>query len=265
LHQSGQALTFVRYISEIQTEIPDNLNNIMDVMFKTAFKIVLLFFLLNPLSQAIAQNSHSGIDSVFGFDPLLYNGKQYTYRAARNANGNPYLFENGFLKGWITVMDKTFQSLDLNYDIVNQVLLLKYVDHAGATIILEVSESWLSSFGIGASEFELDQLDGIKPVIYQVIKKGQVRVQYHWQKELNLENVLSTPIYAFSKAKRTNSLWLNGKEYVYEKNRDFLKGFDPVVKVKVRNYLKNNKIKVNKSSDNAIHALVNYCNTLLNL
>jgi hypothetical protein len=264
LHQSGPALTFVRYISEIQTDIQDNLNNIMDVMFKTAFKIIFFLFLFNPFSLAIAQNSYSGIDSVFGFDPLLYNGTQYTYRAARNANGNPYLFENGFQKGWITVMDKTYQSLDLNYDIVNQVLLLKYVDHAGAIIILEVSQSWLSSFGIGASEFELEKQDSYKPVIYQVLKKGQVRVQYHWQKELNLENTLSTPVYAFSKAKRTNSLCLNDKEYVYEKNRDFLKVFDPVIRVKVRNYLKNNKIKVNKSSDHAILALVNYCNTLLN-
>jgi len=233
-------------------------------MFKRAFKFVLLLFLFNPLGRVTAQNIHSGIDSVFGFDPLLYNGRQYTYRAARSANGNPYLFENGFQKGWITVMDHTFQSLDLNYDIVNQVLLLKYIDHAGATIIIEVSESWLSSFGIGASEFELKQQDGLKPVIYQVIKKGQVGVQYHWQKELNLENVLSTPVYAFSKAKRSNSLCLNGKKYVYEKNRDFLNVFEPVIKVKVKNYLKNNKIKVNKSSDNAILALVNYCNTLLN-
>lgn len=232
-------------------------------MLRAALKIFLSLLLLIPLCRATAQNSRSGIDSVFGFDQVLYNGRQYIYQIPKNATGNPFLFGGGFEKGWITVMDRTYSDLLLNYDIVNQALLMKYVDVAGAIVVLEISESWLNSFGIGTTEFKLHQQGGIRPVFYQVIRNKSLAVQYYWRKELNLENVTSTPVYAFSQPKRTSILNLQGKEYAYDKNRDFLKVFDPVNQVKIRNYLRNRKIKVNKSSDIAIQELVNFCNTLI--
>lgn len=161
-------------------------------------------------------------------------------------------------------MNRTYDDLSLNYDILNQALLLKYRDHAGATIVIEVSDSWLNSFGIGSFIFKLREQDGLRPLIYQVIKDSSVEVQYHWQKELNLENVASTPVYAFSKPKRNSTVNINGKEFAYENNREFIKAFKDDIQVRIKYYLRVNKIKVKKSSDKAIGSLVNYCNTLLN-
>jgi len=232
-------------------------------MLKPVLIIAFQLLLLSPFYRATAQNNPSGTDTIFGFDPVLYNGRQYTYKSPRNSTGHPFLFDD-FQKGWINVKDRTYNDLDLNYDILNHVLLLKYIDHAGARVVLEISDSWLRTFAIGNSVFELRQQGGLRPVIYQFIESGDVKVQYHWQKELNLENVTSTPVYAYSKPKRNSRVNINGNEFTYEKNREFARAFKDDIQIKVRNYLKINKIKVNKSSDSAIRSLVNYCNTLLN-
>ncbi len=232
-------------------------------MFKSAVFFILPLLLFIPLSRTRAQNNVSATDTVFGFDPVLYNGRQYTYLPPGNSTGDPFLFE-GFQAGWVNVLDRTYHDLNLNYDIVNQVPLLKYTDHGGARVVIEVSDSWLKSFGIGNRVFELRQQGGVRPVIYQVIESGDVKVLYHFQKELNLENVTSTPVYAFSMPKRFSSVEINGKNFAYEKNRDFVNAFNENIQVNIKNYLKTNKIKVKKSSDITINSLVNYCNTLLN-
>ncbi len=227
---------------------------------KTGLSIILLITALIPTA---AQSASSGIDTIYGSDPLLFNGRQYIYQIPPGSSGNPFLSGPEFHKGWITIADRQYQHLDLNYDIVNQVLLLKYLDQAGYTIVIEVSESWLTSFGIGTSEFEFIRQNNL-PFIYQVIQSENVKVRYHWQKELKLENVMTSAAYAFIGPIKTSLLVIHGTEYEYKKNRDFVKAFDPAIQIRISKYLKNNKIKVNKASDTSVRALVNFCNTLIN-
>lgn len=229
-------------------------------LFKTGFSILLLLIALIPAS---AQSSSEGIDTIYGSDPLLFNGRQYIYQIPPGSSGNPFLSGPEFQKGWITIGDRQYPHLDLNYDIVNQVLLLKYIDQEGYTMVIEISESWLSRFGIGNSEFEFIRRDD-KPSIYQVIKSPNIQVRYLWQKELKLENVMTSASYAFSIPRKTSWLVINGTEYEYKKNRDFVKAFDPARQITISKYLKSNKIKVNNASDASILALVNFCNTLIN-
>jgi hypothetical protein len=234
----------------------------MDIMFRSTLKIFFSLLLLSPFLSATAQQDHAGIDTIFGFDPVLYNGRHYTF-APRTTSGNPFLFESGFEKGWIKVMDRTYSNLNLNYDIVSHVLLLKYVNHEGSTIILEISQSWLNAFGIGSSRFELRPVPGAQPIIYQAIGNKPVGILYYWKKELKLDNVLNTPSYIFSKPERTNTLRINGKEVPYSRNREFINAFNPSIQVKVSNYIRNNKIKVKKAPDQTMEELLNYCNTLI--
>jgi hypothetical protein len=229
-------------------------------LLRTGFSIILFTITLIPAS---AQSSSEGIDTIYGSDPLLFNGRQYIYQIPPGTSGNPFLFGPEFQKGWITIADRQFPHLDLNYDIVNQVLLLKYIDQAGYTMVIEISESWLTRFGIGASEFEFVRRND-KPLIYQVIQSEDIQVRYFWQKELKLENVMTNAAYAFSTPRKTSWVVLHGTEFEYKKNRDFVKAFDLAKQLPISKYLKNNKIKVNTASDASIRLLVNFCNTLIN-
>ena len=228
--------------------------------FKTGFSIILCITSLVP---AAAQSAYPGIDTIYGSDPLLFNGRQYIYQIPPGSSGNPFLSGPEFQKGWITIADRQYQHLDLNYDIVNQVLLLKYIDKAGYTMVIEVSESWITRFCIGTSEFEIIRQND-KPLIYQVFKSENVDVKYYWYKELKLENVMTTASYAFVGPRKTSWLVIHGTEHEFKKNRDFVKAFAPASQTYVSKYLKNNKIKVNNASDASIRALVNFCNTLIN-
>jgi hypothetical protein len=229
-------------------------------LLKTGLSIILFITALIPTS---AQSASAGIDTIYGSDPLLFNGRQYIYQIPPGSSGNPFLSGPQFQKGWITIADRQYQHLDLNYDIVNQVLLLKYLDQAGYTMVIEVSESWLTSFGIGTSEFEFIR-ENNQPFIYQVIQSENVKIRYYWQKELKLENVMTTAAYAFIGPRKTSLLVIHGTEYEYKKNRDFVKAFEPASQTYISKYLKNNKIKVNNASDASIRVLVNFCNTLIN-
>ena len=226
----------------------------------TGLSVILCIIALIP---TVAQSASPGIDTIYGSDPLLFNGRQYIYQIPPGSSGNPFLSGPEFQKGWITIGDRQYTQLDLNYDIVNQVLLLKYLDQTGYTIVIEVSESWLTRFGIGTSEFEIIRQNN-KPIIYQVLNSENVNVRYYWQKELKLENVMTTAAYAFLGPRKTSLLVIHGMEYEYKKNRDFVKAFDPASQTYISKYLKNNKIKVNNASDASIRALVNFCNTLIN-
>jgi hypothetical protein len=228
-------------------------------LLKTGFSLFLFVIALNPAS---AQTSSEGIDTIYGSDPLLFNGRQYIYQIPPGSSGNPFLYGSGFQKGWIVIGDRKYQHLDLNYDIVNQVLLLKYIDQAGYTMVIEVSESWLTNFGIGDSDFEFVR-GNEKASIYQVFQSENVKVRYLWKKELKLENVMTSASYVFSGSRRTSWLVIHGRDYEYKKNKDFVKAFNPAKQAAISKYLKNNKIKVNNASDASIRALVGFCNTLI--
>lgn len=227
-------------------------------------KIVFSVLLLIPFSRAVGQDNHNGVDPVYGFDPVLYNGRYYTYKTPVNAKGTPFLSQNGFEKGCITVMDKFYQDLELNYDIYNQVLVLKYINPEGESIIFEVCESRLNSFSIGPSEFELVRRADGRQAICQFFKSGSVKVQYFWKKDLKLDNVLGVPSYSYLKPVREQILIVKNKESGFKNNRDFIRSFDPSVQVKIGNYLKNNRIKLKKVTDKVMMELLNFCNAQIN-
>ena len=229
-------------------------------LFQCSFLITCIF--LNSIS---AQENLPGTDSVFGFDQLLYNGRVYTYQVPRNAKGSPMLFETGFELGTLTVQGNTYKDLALNYDVFNQLLLLKYIDHKGSTTILSVSESRVGGFTIGRSCFEMNYQPGSKPVISQFFKADHITVRYYWRKTLKLDNTFGTQVFVFSVPLREQTVTVDGREQPYRKNKEFIKAFKPSVQENINNYLKVNKIKILKVSDAAITDLISYCNTQLAL
>jgi hypothetical protein len=70
--------------------------------------------------------------------------------------------------------------------------------------------------------------------------------------------------YVFSPPAKTSWVVIHGMKLEYKKNKDFIRNFDPGLQTHIAKFLKNRRIKVNKTSDASMQALVNYCNTLIN-
>ncbi len=197
-------------------------------------------------------------DTLYGFDPILYNGRHYTYVMPRNADGSPFLYQ-AFSEGNVTIRGKVYAGVVLNLDLLNQALVMKYVDHQGATVMLEIPDSWLTRARIGTDEFIPVVRDDGTHAYNQVIGEGGIRFQYALRKELNLDNRYGSPQYVFSRVIRSQYAEIQGKLFAFRNNRSFVHLFEESVQSEIINYLKNNKIKVKKAPASAMGSLAGFC------
>lgn len=222
--------------------------------------ITILFFII--FCDAIeAQVFSYNSDTVYGFDPLLFNGRIYTWVSPRNTAGDPYLTGKEFLPGEVSVRGKSYANLDLNYDIFNQQLLLKYTSKEGAVRILEISKSWLETFRLDRMLFEyVPEGEGR---IYQVFTSELVKIRYFWKKDLKLDNFHGTSVYTYSKPVRTCWVTVQGVNSNYRNNREFVKAFPESLRKQLVIYMREKNIKVQKVHDILMEELVQFGNSLL--
>ena len=217
--------------------------------------------MLSYSGNLLSQEKAEEFDKVYGLDQLLYNGIKYTYFLPSGTGGNQYLISPDYIKGDLTIREKTFNDVMLNYDIYNQQLLLQYVTGTGALNVLEVSKAWLSSFKLGNMHFEyLDA--GKESRFYQLLGDGPVRILYYWHKSLKLDMAYGTTNYTFSPAVKETFILLNDKIIPFGNKRGLLNIFEGEKRDKLKTYLSKYRIKLKKASDHMIAVLANYVSEL---
>jgi len=219
------------------------------------FRCIFYILFLSAISVA-AQTYEEAPDSVYGLDPLLYNGRIYTFVAPFNTIGNQYLTGTTFIDGEVQIFDKVYSNLLLNYDVYNKELLIRYRNEKGAILVVALSKQRIESFSLGERYFETRP--GEDFTFEQVIGTGNVKVLYRWKKSLVPSNV--NKAFAFSKAVKDRYIEVNGQVNIFRNNRDFIKSFPDVYQLEIRDYIKANKIKVNKATDPAMHDLTEFGN-----
>jgi hypothetical protein len=221
--------------------------------------LVILSFLFSQIM--FSQEAGFENEKAFGLDPLLYNGKKYTYFLPSGTGGHQFLVSPEYLKGSVTIKGKTYTDLELNYDIFNQELLIRYRNETGATSILEVSEAWLESFSLGDSRFEYIHHEN-DAGIYQVLGSGSVRILYTWKKELKLETGTNPARYNFTLPKRATSLEIDNTVVPFRSRGSLIKIFPPECNEMIKDYLQQHKIRIKSSSDQSMSRLADFLNGL---
>ncbi|MBE0648775.1 MAG: hypothetical protein IH596_13475 [Bacteroidales bacterium] len=218
---------------------------------------LLLTCLLLLSGQLFSQDAARDLDQVYGLDQTLYNGKKYTYFILYSTTGHQYLLSPQYSYGSVTIKGTRYDHVFLNYDIFNQQLLLKYLDKTGAAITIELSKAWLEGFTMSDKNFELLHLEQ-EPCFYQVLGKGPLQILYHWRKSLDLETVVGSANYIFKSPVRDSFVLKDGQLLRFSSKRSFIKLFDPEQKLAIKSYMRKNKIKIRKSSDLAMAAMIDY-------
>lgn len=195
------------------------------------------------------------LDRVYGLDQTLCNGKKYNYAPPPGSKGNQFLLSPVYAAGSVTLKGKCYQDAILNYDILNQQLLLQYADEKGALNIIEVSKAWLKGFRLGNMNFELFGPEK-NPGYYQVLGEGSLRIFYFWRKTLNLNDVINSTNFVFSSALRDSYVLMNGQLKPFRTKRSLIKLFETEHRPEIKNYLRKNKIKVRKTSDKAMAEMI---------
>jgi hypothetical protein len=222
-------------------------------------RVVLLVLLLFIVSGVAAQQTSIITDQVYGSDPLLINGKYYTFFPPLNTGGNQFFADPQFEIGSATIRGVTFTDLILNYDIYNQQLLLKYKNNIGAENLIIVSDAWLEKFNLKGIHFEVISIQDTLKQIFQVLGTGANRILFYWKKDLKLDSFYGAKNYTFSLAGKEMNL-LAGNQYW--NNKSFYSLFDLEKRMAVKEYLRKRKINVRKAIDQTMTELINYCNSL---
>jgi len=212
-------------------------------MMNSLIRLFLLTFLALCSVSIFPQDAFRDHDRVYGLDPMIYNGRKYSYFLPSGTGGNQFFTSAEFMKGGVVVKGVECWDLLLNYDIFNQKLLLKYYDETGAEMIIEVSEAWLERFSLGKSEFTYLEINGQKR-IFQVLGDGPYFILYSWRKKLDLNNSVGAERYVFSEPARTQFVMIDGEVLSFGSKASFIKLFKPEYKVE-HDLIKNEFIKRN--------------------
>jgi hypothetical protein len=226
------------------------------------FRTIISFLLLFKLSGISAQQSGIKADDVYGSDPLLYNGRYYTFFLPSSTGGNQYFFGRQFENGSATIRGVIYNDLKLNYDIYDQNLILQYKNNIGANNLIIISDAWLESFSFRELNFEIISSQDTLKRIFQVLGTGPVRILYYWEKKLKLDNIQGSKNYVFSNAIREMNVYIDKQILRFRNNKNFYSLFDPEKRIAIRGYLRKNNINVKKATDQTMTGLIYYCNSL---
>ena len=233
--------------------------------FKICSLIILLFFCTIGFSQSNINET----ENVNKLDPILYNGKLYSFSLSQNLKGSPFLFnykltnkQNSFVLGQITIRDKCYEDLVINYNIYNQKLLLKFDFLERGKKIIEISDVWLQDFCINNRYFIVTSTNNDEHKIYQTIGNSSLQFYYYWYNQLKMESNINSYYYYFTLPQKKMYLKNTNEIIRFTNNKTFYKLFNKDQAQKIKKYLKQNHLKVKKASDEQMLKLITFCNTL---
>ncbi len=223
--------------------------------------LVLVIFLVFFSKALFPQDSLKDLDQVYGLDQTLCNGKKYTYIQPPGSTGHPFLVSPAYFVGSVSLGPKCYRDVILNYDIFNQQLLLQYADAKGVLYVIEVSKAWLKGFSLGSKNFELLS-EGREPGYFQVMGKGSLRILYFWRKTLKTNDVIGSSNFVFSAAIRDSYVLMDGKLKPYRTKRSLIRVFNPEQRPAIKSYMRKNKVKIRKSSDEVMEEMITFIGNL---
>lgn len=209
-----------------------------------------------------AQPSDKGSTDVFGLNPLLYNGRYYSYFPAAGTIGTPYLENSDFALGTVTVRGVQFTGLTLNYDVYNQQLVLKFKDAIGAVSQIIISDAWLEGFSLGDMAFRVLQTSDTSKRIFRVTGSGPYYIMEYTSKTVALDNQMGATNYRFSNIKTARYLQTETGLNPFTGNKSYLSLFTSEKQLLIRKYLRENRVRLRKCNDRELLGLINFCNKL---
>ncbi|RLD36128.1 MAG: hypothetical protein DRI74_09640 [Bacteroidetes bacterium] len=227
-------------------------------------RFLYLFFslILYLLSPYISAQNIIDDKQVYGLNPLLYNGKVYSYFPGDQVKGHQYFKQKAFSEGCVSIRGTKYENILLNYDILNQEVILKYSDPQGSNRLLAVSKAWLEKFSISNEQFSLINTPDGHKLIVQTLNQGKIQLHNHWTTRIIAEISFVAEHYTFEKKRNTLFISYENKLKKFNSTKDILNLFNDENKLKIKRYLKQNKLKTRRNSLNQLIGLINYCNQL---
>ncbi len=220
---------------------------------------IFIFFCFS--GNLFSQHTYSGLEKVYGPDPLLFNGKKYDFFPPSGTSGHQFLYSNNAVIGGATIKGVKFEQIKLKYDIYNQEVLLSYADDEGSGTLIQLSKAWLESFNLEERYFETHVFeDGSR--FYQVLGNGSVKIFYFWKKYFELDKAFGSKNFSFSSEIKISYVLMQGKLIPFRSKRGFLAIFAPQQKPEIKAYMRNARFKLKNADDESMADLINFISNL---
>lgn len=200
--------------------------------------------------------------AIYGLNPILHNGQVYNYFPSAGVKGHQYYDNRNYSEGCISIRGTKYENVLLNYDILNQEVILKYTDPQGSNRLLTVSKAWLEEFRVSREHFSLIDTPKGEKLIVQTLNQGKIQLHKHWTKKLIAVISFVEEHYVFDERKSTLFVSYKNNLQEFKSTKDILALLDDEAQQKVKIYLKENKIKARAHSLDQLIGLLNYCNQL---
>ncbi len=221
-------------------------------------------------SQVSAGGSEAQFREIFNYTREKVDVKQklnngaYYENPYYNAIGHPFLNDGEFWDGAVVFRNSTFDNVRLKYDIFHQQLLIN-PDPDDPMLMILLANDFVSAFWIGEACFRKSSLEGADNTFFQVLLEEEHIILYRAWSKMRYKDFDEgeNMIYRFSERKEKTMIEVHGKLEEFGNNSSFLSMFSDGEKRQIKAYLKSNRIKVKKSSDEGIKELVRYCESIL--
>lgn len=205
----------------------------------------------------------SKIDSIYGIDDILVNGSLY-FPKHPLAQGNPYLISDEWNKGSIYIKGKTYDDIELKYDLALDKLILrtKLINDKIPKVLL--NNELVDSFKIG-NQFFINtkwidqnlQIEGFAELIYN----NDIVFFIKFRKEYIAQFSENNQYGKYSQIQFGRYLWKDGVVTKVSTRKSLLRYFEENKK-EIKKYLRKHHIKYKKANSKQLFDLINYCNEL---
>ena len=227
---------------------------------KSLVKYFLIFFVVGcNVTSLVAQKNNTFSQTLYKPDPVLYNGKRYSYFPPLQTGGHQFLIGEDFVPGNVRIRGNVYENQQLNYDIYNQQLVLRFTNHIGAVDQLIVSDAWLEGFTLDDLTFEYVLWSDSSWRIAQRIGQQPFEILILWNKNLSLNTRYGATNHIFSKPQK--KIFLRQKQVIqpFKNKRQFIKLFPEDFKSQLKKYLSKQGFSFKTASDQEIANLLEFC------
>lgn len=232
--------------------------------------VLLILAMIAPLfcfpSSLVAQTAEqvreirATFDRSYGSDYNLLNGRQYYLYYS--SNSHPFLYSDQSRPGDLILGGISYQGVPLNYDLYQQEVILQYISHSGESRHVILNSEMVEEFVLVNKVFRKVALEGRDPGYAQVIGSGGLRFYVFFSKKMNEIPSMNTTPYHYTRLARHIFLERKGSATPVSSRGSFLQQFEPGIRQDIKQYMRQQHIRLRKASDAVLTGLLQFCSQM---
>lgn len=227
--------------------------------------LFLVFIQITVVAQEIDYKMVSIYNNRFkkaiGLDENLINGYKYLNRYNK-IKGHVFLGNNEFMSGSLVLNNKTYTNVSLKYDILNQNVILSYINSLQGINHIVLLKNHITEFELDDKHFKKLYFPKTGTQYFQVISNNNIKCLYFWKKTLNITQSLKN-YYEYSDQSKKTYLVINNDLKQYSGNHSFIKLFPEDMYEPIDKYMSMHKIIIKDASEQSIIELIAFCESLI--